>query len=69
MKIIIECPEIAISSLVEAVQNKVNEYAEHGKQTEWFYLKKFYKSQEQELYNVLMQIAKQINEGGKENDS
>lgn len=69
MKIIIDCSEIGIASLLEAVQNKANEYEEKRNSSNWAELQRYYYEQERILYDILTQIAKNVNGRTDKNDS
>ena len=70
MTILIECTEIGISILVEAVQSKLNEYSERfDNETNWPELQYFYRVRERTLHNIMVQIAAQVNKEEKQNDN
>lgn len=69
MKLVIECSGIGISSLVEAVNNKLNDCVIGYENTKWEELKRRYLAQEISLRNIMAQIIEQVNNRGEENDS
>lgn len=68
MKIIIECTEVGCCSLIEAIQNKLNDCVNRYNTTTCGLMKSVFCSQEFSLHDILAQILEQLNEGKEKND-